>query len=233
MPNLLLTYLNEHFGEDSAKSLFPQFQRYAQLLEAQSKIHNLTAIAPEEYDEKHFLDSLLLMESYPFQDERIIDVGTGAGFPGLVLAIAFPKLYVTLLEPTRKRCDFLTIVVEVLKLSNVTIVNERAEDYVKRARETFDLATSRAVANLSIILELSTPLVKKGGSVLVMKGKNFHEELQEAQHAISVLKLEQSTTKIHHLPTDESMRVNARFIKKEITNMKYPRAYGQIKKNPL
>lgn len=233
MPNLLLKYLNEHFGVTIAKDLFLKFQRYACLLEEQSKIHNLTAIAPEEYDEKHFLDSLLLMKTYDFKDERLIDVGTGAGFPGLVLAIAFPTLHVTLLEPTRKRCDFLALVIEELKLSNVTIVNERAEDYVKRTRETFDLATSRAVANLSIILELSTPLVKKEGSVLVMKGKNFHEELQEAQHAISVLKLEQSTTQVHYLPSDESMRVNAKFTKKEITNMKYPRAYGQIKKNPL
>lgn len=233
MPNPFLLFLKEKFGEQESQTLLKKFERYAFLLAEQSQIHNLTAIAPEEYFEKHFLDSLLLVETYDFKNETLIDVGTGAGFPGLVLAIAFPSLRVTLLEPTRKRCDFLALVVKDLQLGNVMIINKRAEDYVKTARETYDVATSRAVANLSIILELSTPLVKKGGSVLVMKGKNYGDELQEAKAAIKLLNLEQSKTTTHYLPSDHSMRVNAQFIKKEITNAKYPRSYAQIKKNPL
>lgn len=232
MNNVFFDYLRKHFPNNS-EELFTKFNVYAALLEEQSKIHNLTAIAPEEYYEKHFLDSLLLSETYDFRDESLIDIGTGAGFPGLVLAIVFPTLKVTLLEPTKKRCDFLNMVIKSLNLENTTVINERAEDYVIKARESFDLAATRAVAHMSIVLELSTPLIKNGGSVLVMKGKNYEQELEEASNAIYVLKLEVGKTLQQFLPSDGSMRVNARLIKKGITPQKYPRAFAKIKKNPL
>lgn len=225
-------FLKENFP-NNFNELVDKFSRYAAILERESKIHNLTAINPSEYEEKHFLDSLLLGKTYAFSNETLIDVGTGAGFPGLVLAIAYKDLKVTLLEPTRKRCDFLAKVVEALNLNNVTIINERAEDYVKVARGTYDLATSRAVANFSIILELSVPLLKVGGSALVMKGKSYPEELKDAQKAIDKLKIECQKVDTHTLDSDSSIRMNARFVKKSETSPKYPRPYSQIKKNPL
>lgn len=229
--NSFLEYLQTHFAEDYDE-LASQFDKYARILERQNKIHNLTAIKPEDYYEKHFLDSLLLSEVYDFRDEKLVDVGSGAGFPGMVLAIVFKTLDVTLLEPTKKRCDFLELVVRELELTNVTVVNDRAENY-EAMREEFDIATSRAVATLPIVLELSAPLVKNGGSILVMKGKNFLEELEEGRNAIYILKLEIGKTNNHFLPSDGSMRVNSRLIKKGKTSNDYPRPYAQIKKNPL
>lgn len=231
--NHFFEYLAENFPEQY-EELTIKFKQYATLLEEQNKIHNLTALAPEEYMEKHFLDSILLQEIYDFRNETLIDVGTGAGFPGLVLALVFPSLNVTLLEPIKKRVNFLRLVIKELEIANVEIVTERAEDYaLTAARETFDLATSRAVASMPILLEISVPLIKDGGSVLVMKGKNFVEELNSANQATYTLKLEIGKTKNHFLPTDGSMRVNCRLIKKGKTNEKYPRSYAQIKKNPL
>lgn len=230
--NVFKTYLKENFIA-SYDELVNKFTRYSLLLARESKIHNLTALDPLEYDEKHFLDSLMLNEVFTFDNQTLIDVGTGAGFPGLVLAIVFKDLQVTLLEPTRKRCDFLSLVIDELSLTNVTVVNERAEDYVKKARETFDIATSRAVASLPIILELSVGLVKVGGSIIVMKGKQYETELKSAQKALKILNLQSTKVDTHYLESDGSMRVNAVFTKISETSAKYPRAYGQIKKNPL
>ncbi|MFA7449725.1 MAG: 16S rRNA (guanine(527)-N(7))-methyltransferase RsmG [Bacilli bacterium] len=230
--NVFKTYLKDNFPQ-TYEELVEKFNLYSLLLARESKIHNLTALEPSEYDEKHFLDSLMLNEVFTFANQTLIDVGTGAGFPGLVLAIAFKDLKVTLLEPTRKRCDFLKLVVDELSLSNVTIINERAEDYVKKSRETFDVATSRAVASLPIILELSVGLVKVGGSIIVMKGKQYETELKSAKKALELLKIKVTKKDIHYLESDGSMRVNAVFTKISETSAKYPRAYGQIKKNPL
>lgn len=226
-----LTYLAERFPANY-EHFAAQFAQYATLLERESKVMNLTALDPKEYYEKHFFDSLLLSELYDFREEQLIDVGTGAGFPGLVLAIVYPTLDVTLLEPTTKKCTFLKSVIKELKLTNVAVVNKRAEDYSER-RETFDLATTRAVAALNIVLELCGPLLKNGGSVLAMKGKNYHTELSEAANAIYTLKLELGKQKIHFLPSDGSMRANIRFVKRGLTESIYPRAYAQIKKKPL
>lgn len=228
---MFLNYLQEHFP-DNYEHFAAKYAQYAVILERDSQVMNLTAIDPKEYYEKHFLDCLLLRELYDFRDEKLIDVGTGAGFPGLVLAIAYPNLAVTLLEPTMKKCVFLESVIKDLKLTNVTVVNKRAEDYTEM-REAFDLATTRAVAALNIILELCAPLVKKGGSVLAMKGKNYNTELNEAANAIYVLKLELGKQKTHFLPSDGSMRANIRFVKRGLTDRIYPRSYSQIKKKPL
>lgn len=233
MPNkeVFLSYLAKHFPINY--ELFAaKFAKYALILERDSKIMNLTAIDPKEYYEKHFFDCLLLHELYEFRNEKLVDVGTGAGFPGLVLAIVYPHLEVTLLEPTAKKCTFLKNVIKELELTNVSVVNKRAEDY-HEMREAFDLATTRAVASLNIILELCVPLLKTGGSVLAMKGKNYNLELQEAENAIYTLKLELGKQNTHFLPSDGSMRGNIRFVKRGQTAHIYPRPYAQIKKKPL
>ncbi|OQC50423.1 MAG: Ribosomal RNA small subunit methyltransferase G [Tenericutes bacterium ADurb.Bin024] len=230
--NPFLQYLEEHFSENT-ELLKTKFKQYATLIEEHNKIQNLTAIDPSEYDEKHFLDCLLLNETYSFRHETLLDIGSGAGFPGIVLAIVYPNLKITLLEPIRKRCNFLNTVIKELALTNVEVVNKRAEDYVRLKRDEFDLVTSRAVSSLSIMLELSVPFLKINGSALMMKGRNYNTELAEADNAIYLLKVEVGKTDVHFLPSDGSMRVNARFIKKGSTPKKYPRPFAQIKKNPL
>lgn len=230
--NPFLQYLEEHFSEN-AEVLKVQFAKYAALIEEHNKVQNLTAIAPSEYEEKHFLDCLLLRETYNFRNETLLDIGSGAGFPGVVLAIAYPELQITLLEPIKKRCNFLNTVVKELELTNVEVVNERAEVYAASKRGEYDLVTSRAVSSLSIMLELSVPFLRINGSALMMKGRNYNAELSDAENAIYTLKVEVGKTDLHFLPSDGSMRVNARFIKKGSTPKKYPRPFAQIKKNPL
>ena len=230
--NPFLQYLDDYFVDD-AKHLKEQFNKYAALIEEHNKVQNLTALDPSEYDEKHFLDCLLLNETYPFRNETLLDIGSGAGFPRLVLAIVYPKLKVTLLEPMRKRCSFLNTVIKELELTNVEVINKRAEDYVVEKRGEFDLVTSRAVSSLSIMLELSVPFLNINGSALMMKGRNYNAELADAENAIYLLKVEVGKTDMYFLPSDGSMRVNARFIKKGSTPKKYPRPFAQIKKNPL
>ena len=144
-----------------------QLHTYFELLVEKNKVMNLTGITEEnEVYEKHFYDSLLFSFDIDFSGKTLIDVGTGAGFPGLVLAICYPNLKVTLLEPLNKRCVFLSEVVTALGLQNVEIVNQRSEDYSKNNREKFDYATARAVARLNMLLELVMPLVKVNGTFI-------------------------------------------------------------------
>ena len=149
-----------------------QLHTYFMMLVEKNKVMNLTGITEEnEVYEKHFYDSLLFSFKLDFNKKTLIDVGTGAGFPGLVLAICYPNLKVTSLEPLAKRCNFLSEVVDELKLENVEIINKRAEDLAKTHKEFYDYATARAVARLNILLELSIPLVKVNGSFIALKGK--------------------------------------------------------------
>lgn len=207
------------------------FERYAQLLVEKNKVMNLTAITNrEEINEKHFYDSLVL---YPFVKDKksICDVGSGAGFPGLALAIVLPDSEITLLEPTLKRCNFLVEVIDDLGLKNVVVVNQRAEDFSAK-REFFDVVTARAVANLNLLSELCLPLVKVDGLFIAMKGSKGLEEVEEAFKAISVLGgVVQSCER--SLLSDDSLRYNVIVKKEKKSPAKYPRAYGAMKKRPL
>lgn len=207
-----------------------QFDLYAKLLAEWNEKMNLTSITEiEQVYEKHFYDSLL-----PFKDlsfHTMCDVGSGAGFPGLPVKIAYPEIELTIVEPLQKRCRFLEEVCAQLGLSGVHIVCARAEDHVKVAREFFDLVSARAVARLPILLELCVPLVKKEGYMVALKGRQGHEELIEAKPALDCLKVE--LIKEDALDLNEGMRINLYFKKVDVTPKKYPRAYGQIKKKPL
>lgn len=208
-----------------------QFEQYMHMLQEWNEKMNLTAITEdEEVWEKHFYDSILPFAS--LDPSSMCDVGSGAGFPGIPVKIAFPKCKMTLIEPLHKRCRFLSAVVEELGLDNVEIINERAEDYAKDHRESFQIVSARAVAKLSILLELCVPLLKVNGIMIALKGKNGNEELQQAKKAISELGIqlikEEKTT-----IEDGSTRINLYFEKMRPTPKKYPRAYGQIKKKPL
>jgi 16S rRNA (guanine527-N7)-methyltransferase len=211
-----------------------QLHRYQELLKEKNEVMNLTGIVEkEEVFEKHFLDSILFSFDEDLDGKKCIDVGTGAGFPGLVLAICYPKLHMVLLEPLTKRCSFLSEVVETLKLENVVIVNQRSEDFCKTNKEQFDYAFARAVSKLNILVEIISPLLKVNGVFVALKGKIYQEEINQSKNAFKELNLEVSKVKEGKLPSENDIRGNI-FIKKiNRTPNKYPRNYGQIKKRPL
>lgn len=230
-----LEELKEKAGNNGiviSQEMLEQFDEYAKLLIEVNKHMNLTAITDyEEIVEKHFFDSLLPLAGTDLSG-KVCDVGSGAGFPGLVWAIVRRDLTITLLEPTGKRCDFLNQVITKLSLSNVTVVNKRAEDYAKEKRESFDCVTARAVANLRILSELCLPLLKVGGLFLALKGAKGKEEAIEAKHALAELGAEIIKEEDASLINGEK-RVNLYIKKGKTTPVKYPRNYGQIKKKPL
>lgn len=208
-----------------------KLQNYTKMLVEWNSKMNLTAITdPLEIHEKHYLDCLLPLRAVP-EGSVVCDVGSGAGFPGAVWAIARKDIHVVLLEPTGKRCTFLNALIHELSLENAEVVNARAEDYVKEKRESFDVVTARAVASLSILSELCVPLVKCGGIFLAMKGSKGIEEEQEAEKALKKLGCEKEETLIDTLSFGE--RINLIYRKVQSTPAKYPRNYGQIKKKPL
>lgn len=208
-----------------------QFEHYLKRLIEVNTVMNLTAIEdPCEIREKHFLDCLLIESEFEAHS-KIADIGSGAGFPGLVLAIVRDDCQFDLIEPTTKRCTFLQSMVNELQLKNVNIINQRAEDCVD-LKESYEGVTARAVAKLSILLELSIPLLKIKGKMVAMKGSLALEELKESSHALQVLNLEEPKIQPHHLPS-AGQRINLVFTKQEPCPKLYPRAYRLIKKNPL
>ncbi|MEY8380660.1 16S rRNA (guanine(527)-N(7))-methyltransferase RsmG [Ileibacterium valens] len=208
-----------------------QFEEYARLLKEWNEKMNLTAITEDsEIWEKHFYDSIRPFEKAEFK--TLCDVGSGAGFPGIPLAILFPDRTFTLVEPLGKRCKFLEEVKKQLNLDNVRIENARAEDYAQDHREEFDAVSARAVARLSILLELCVPLLKKGGTFIALKGRNGMEELTQAAPALRELKVSLDHTDAFELE-HESGRIVFFFTKNAKTPAKYPRNYGMIKKKPM
>ena len=212
----------------------PSLLRYADLLVEKNKVMNLTAITePADIAALHFLDSAALLTLADFKNKQVADVGTGAGFPGMPLRIVEPSIRLTLLDSLNKRVDFLKEVCEDLALTNVDCVHARAEEFAAKKRESFDIVTSRAVANLQMLSELCLPLVKVGGYFLSMKAVDSDQELADAKHAIEVLGGQVEKIETYAIPgTDVSHRLI--FIKKiKETGKKYPRAFAKIKKNPL
>lgn len=208
-----------------------QFVAYLNLIFEKNKVMNLTSITDmEEAIDKHLFDCLLPLKIIPQGVKEILDVGSGAGFPGIVWAIALPNTKITLIDATKKKCDFLNEVVTALNLKNVRILNLRAEDY--KQKEKYDLVTARAVSSLPILLEITAPFCKVNGYVLALKGKNGRNELEESLNARKMLKLEVVTIQEEKL-FDDDTRINILFKKKEKTAHRYPRAWGIIQKSPL
>lgn len=207
--------------------------RYAELLVDYNKKVNLTAITtPEGIEDRHFADSLLLA-AQPECAGRVVDVGTGAGFPGVVAKIYKPDLALTLMEPTGKRVEFLRYVCGQLGLEGVEFAKERAEEAARKTwREQFDLASARAVAALPVLAEYCLPLVRVGGAFIAMKGASAAEELEAAQGAIRRLGGRYSQTRAFHLPGGDARSLVV-VQKISQTPTAYPRNGGKIAKAPL
>ena len=203
-----------------------QLERYYELLVEYNKVMNLTGITEkEEVYLKHFYDSLTIAKVIDLNNyETLCDVGTGAGFPGLVLKILYPNLKVTLLDSLNKRLNFLNVVIKELNLKDVETVHSRAEEYNKK----FDITVARAVAPLNILLEYCIPLTKVNGYFIAMKGKN-----EESNNALLKLDSEIIETNSFLLPIENSDRTIIKIKKLKETNKKFPRKYSEIKKNPL
>ena len=212
----------------------PSLLRYGELLLEKNKVMNLTAITePADVASLHFLDSAALLTLADLKGKTVVDVGTGAGFPGMPLKILEPSIHMTLLDSLGKRITFLQEVCDDLGLTDVQCVHARAEEFAAEHRQRFDFAVSRAVANLSVLCELCLPLVKPGGYFLSMKSVESGQELEAAKKAIQILGGRVERTADYQIPgTDVTHRVI--FIKKIAeTPKKYPRPFAKIKKNPL
>lgn len=208
------------------------FLYYRYLIEENEKI-NLTSITKEdEVFIKHFYDSLLNSKLSFFSNlKNICDIGSGAGFPSIPLKIMFPDLKVTIIEPIKKRTDFLNRLIKELNLEGVTIQNKRAEDDV--LREEFDAVFIRAVSQTNILLELAIPYLRVNGYLVLMKGPSYQEELENSVKALEILKAEVIEAKEEILPLGMGSRYLVVIKKKNKTSEKYPRKFALIKKSPL
>ena len=208
--------------------------QYADALLETNKVMNLTAITdPVDVVNLHFLDSAALLTLADFSGKRVVDVGTGAGFPGMPLRILEPSIRLTLLDSLGKRIAFLQGVCDQLGLGNVECIHARAEEFAAMHRESYDIATSRAVASLPLLAELSLPLVKVGGYFLPMKAVDSDEELASAAHAIRVLGGRLADVKDYRIPGTEVTHRLVIIEKVAPSPAKYPRAFAKIKKAPL
>jgi len=211
-----------------------QFRQYYELLSERNKVMNLTAISGEDASARlHFLDCAALLKQADFKGKKVIDVGTGAGFPGLPLKIACPDIDLTLLDSLDKRVKFLRDCCEKLNLLDVNCIHCRAEEAPKEYRGGFDIALSRAVARLNLLSELCLPMVEKGGLFIAMKGTDCAEEVKDAEKGIALLG-GKVLKKVDYLIPGTDISHSAVIIKKVAdTPAKYPRRWAQIKKQPL
>lgn len=211
-----------------------RYIEYYEFLEERNRVMNLTAISgTEDVARLHFLDCAALLKLAEFSGKRVIDVGTGAGFPGLVLKIAQPDMELTLLDSLNKRIDFLRETCDRLCLTDVECIHARAEEAPPEYRAAYDIAVSRAVARLNVLCEMCLPFVKVGGVFIAMKGPECTQEAAEAEEAIHILGAKLRDTAQYTVPGTDIVHAAVIIEKTKPTHPKYPRKWAQIKKKPL
>lgn len=227
----------EEFQISLTDTQLSQFSAYYEMLVEWNEKMNLTAITERaEVEKKHFVDSLSLVKAYDLSGEHsLLDVGTGAGFPGIPLKIVFPKLQITLLDSLNKRIQFLNCVINELGLTKIETIHGRAEDFSKEnlLREKFDLCVSRAVANMTTLSEYCIPYVKVGGVFISYKSERVTEELTQAERAITALGGKLKSQIDFYLPNSDIYRNLVVIEKKKPTPKQYPRKAGLPSKEPL
>ena len=205
--------------------------RFGEALIEKNAVMNLTAITePSAVAQLHFLDCIALLNAADFREKRVIDVGCGAGFPGVPLKIAEPSIRLTLLDSLAKRMNWLSETLPALGV-DAEIITARAEEFAAQRREQYDLATSRAVARLNVLAELCLPYVRVGGKFLAMKGALADEEIDEARRGIA--QLGGSIERVYEYPIQDAVHKAVVIRKQKPTPPKYPRAFAKIKKSPL
>lgn len=229
----LIAQIFKNYNFELNNKQIEQFYSYYTFLIQENEKFNLTAITdPLEVIVKHFVDSVLA-EKYIKNSARIIDVGTGAGFPGVPLKILRPDIKVTLLDSLQKRVNFLNQLIDKLQLKEIKAVHARAEDYVKEEREKFDVALSRAVAQIPTLSEYLLPYVKIGGKAIMYKGLNIDEELEMGRYAIKTLGGVVESQKEFELQEVSGSRSIIIISKTSHTPTKHPRGKNQPRTNPL
>jgi len=233
----LMSKSAEDVGLQLSKEQYEKFIIYMKLLQEWNEKVNLTAIVEDEdVIKKHFIDSIKAFKRDEFKKAKtLIDVGTGAGFPGLPIAIMKSDIKVTLLDSLNKRVNFLNTVINKLELTNIKTIHSRAEDGArdKKLREKFDIATSRAVANMSVLSEFCLPYVRVGGSFIALKGPSVDQEIEDSMGAIKILGGELLDVCEVNIE-DTELRHNLVVVKKiKECSKSYPRKAGLITKNPL
>ena len=210
-----------------------KLEEYYQILKEENTKYNLTRIIEkEDVYLKHFYDSLTITKVIEINNQSICDLGSGAGFPGLVLAICFPNIKMTLIESNGRKCNFLNIVIDKLKLINVKVINARVEEYARHNREIFDIVTARAVAPIKHLLEYGIPLVRVDKYFIAMKA-NTEDEEKNIDNYYKKLSIIEENRVIFRLPIEESLRTLIKYKKIEITNATYPRRYSEIVKKDI
>jgi len=223
----------EKLGIKLNNDILSKLEKYYQILKEENSKYNLTRIIEEpEVYLKHFYDSLTITKIIKIDSKSICDLGSGAGFPGLVLAICFPNTNVTLIESNGKKCNFLNMVRNILKINNVIVINARIEEYAKNNREIFDIVTARAVAPIKHLLEYGIPLVKIEGNFIAMKANTENEESNIDNYYKKLYIIEEERIEFN-LPIENSLRTLIKYKKKETTNKIYPRKYSEIKKKDI
>ena len=220
------------YGLDAGKA--DQLLTFAEMLLEKNRVMNLTAITePVDVAQLHLLDCAAVLTMADLKGKRVVDVGTGAGFPGMPLQILEPTAKLTLLDSLNKRIGFLQEVCDTLNLRDTRCVHGRAEEYARDHRESFDFATSRAVAALNVLCELALPMVKLGGAFLAMKSVDCDEELRQAKSAIAQLGGNVEAVRDYTIPGTDVRHRLVIIRKVKTTPAAFPRAFARIKKNPL
>ncbi|MCI6184480.1 MAG: 16S rRNA (guanine(527)-N(7))-methyltransferase RsmG [Clostridiales bacterium] len=229
--------LNEGFASlgitPDAKAV-ERLKTYFEYLEERNRVMNLTAISgTDDVARLHFLDCAALLKVCDFEDKKVIDIGTGAGFPGMVLKTVQPGMDITLLDSLNKRIDFLSEVCNKLALDGVQCVHARAEEIPEERRAAYDIAVSRAVARLGTLCELCLPYLRVGGVFIAMKGPDCDTEVEEAKSAMHLLGAQLKDIVRYTIPGTDITHAAVVIEKIKPTHPKYPRKWSQIKKQPL